>query len=77
MRLVSIGLPRNEIVGSDQPLVTLGKLMEEAVIKYFSMQKKNPSQEELEKVFARFPWSRITNLPYPHGEEEEIFRSPF
>ena len=76
IKLVSIGLPGNEVVESDQPMVTLGKLMEEAIIQYFSMQKKTPSQQDLEKVFARFPWPRIENLPYPPGEEE-IFRSPF
>lgn len=58
-----------------RPLVTLGKLMEEAIIKYFLMQKKSPSQEDLGKVFANFLWSRIENLPYP-PREAEIFRSP-
>lgn len=52
MRLGSIGLPGNEIVVSDQPMVALGRLTEEAIIKFFSMQKKNPSQEDLGKVFA-------------------------
>ncbi|MBK9453194.1 MAG: hypothetical protein IPN95_28115 [Bacteroidetes bacterium] len=75
IKLVSIALAGNEVIEGSQPTFLLGKLIAESLVKYFSMQAKSPSKEELEGIFASFPWVEIEKLTYPPSDDD-VFSSP-